>query len=100
MTLITNPINSMIASISDEAVINKLEIVQRSTERLKRLSEEILKFRKIDENKYQLKFYSSNIASFVLNIVETFHQQAVLKNIKLVTEIPQEIYAEFDLEVV
>jgi len=100
VTLITNPINSMIASISDEAVINKLEIVQRSTERLKRLSEEILKFRKIDENKYQLKFYSSNIASFVLNIVETFHQQAVLKNIKLVTEIPQEIYAEFDLEVV
>ena len=62
--------------------------------------QKLLKFRKIDENKYQLKFYSSNIAKFVLNIVETFHQQAELKNIKLVSEIPQEIYAEFDLEVV
>jgi signal transduction histidine kinase/DNA-binding response OmpR family regulator len=100
VTLIANPINSLIASISDETVIKKLEIVQRSSERLKRLSEEILKFRKIDENKYQLKFYSSNIAKFVLNIVETFYQRAELKNIKLVTEIPQEIYAEFDLEVV
>jgi signal transduction histidine kinase/DNA-binding response OmpR family regulator len=100
VTLIANPINSLIASISDEVVIKKLEIVQRSSERLKRLFAEILKFRKIDENKYQLKFYSSNIAKFVLNIVETFHQQAELKNIKLVTEIPQEIYAEFDLEVV
>ena len=100
VTLITNPINSLIASIKDETVIKKLEIIQRSSERLKRLSEEILKFRKIDENKYQLKFYSSNIAKFILNIVETFHQQAGLKDIKLLTEIPQEIYAEFDLEVV
>jgi signal transduction histidine kinase/CheY-like chemotaxis protein/AraC-like DNA-binding protein len=100
VTLIVNPINSLIASIRDENVIKKLEIVQRSSERLKRLSEEIMKFRKIDENKYQLKFYSSNIAKFILNIVETFNQQAGLKNIKVVTEIPLEIYAEFDLEVV
>jgi len=100
VTLITNPINSLISSIKDDTVIKKLEIVQRSSERLRRLSEEIMKFRKIDENKYQLKFYSTNISKFVTNIVETFHQQAGLKNIKLVTEIPQEIYAEFDLEVV
>lgn len=100
VTLITNPINSLIASIRDETVIKKLEIIHRSSERLKRLSEEIMKFRKIDENKYQLKFYSANISKFVLNIVETFHQQAGLKNIKLITEIPLEIFAEFDLEVV
>jgi len=100
VTLITNPINSVIASIKDEAVVNKLKIIQRSSERLNRLADEIIKFRKIDENKYQLKFYSSNIAKFILSIVETYHQQAELKNIKLITEIPQEIYAEFDLEVV
>jgi signal transduction histidine kinase/AraC-like DNA-binding protein len=100
VTLITNPINSLITSIRDETVIKKLEIIQRSSERLNRLAEEIIKFRKIDENKYQLKFYSSNIAKYILSIVETFHQQAELKNIKLVTEIPLEIYAEFDLEVV
>jgi signal transduction histidine kinase/CheY-like chemotaxis protein/AraC-like DNA-binding protein len=100
VTLITNPIDNLVGSLKDEAVIKKLEIVQRSSERLKRLSAEILKFRKIDENKYQLKFYSSNIAKFALNIVETFNQRAELKNIKLVTEIPTEIYAEFDLEVI
>ena len=100
VTLITNPINSLITSVREEPVVKKLEIIQRSSERLSRLAEEIIKFRKIDENKYQLKFYSSNIARFILNIVETFHQQADLKNIKLVIEIPQEIYAEFDLEVI
>jgi signal transduction histidine kinase/DNA-binding response OmpR family regulator len=100
VTLIANPISGIIASTNDEAVIKKLEIIQRSSERLKRLFTEILKFRKIDENKYQLKFYNSNISKFVSNIVETFHQQAELKNIKLVSEIPHEIYAEFDLEVV
>jgi signal transduction histidine kinase/CheY-like chemotaxis protein/AraC-like DNA-binding protein len=100
VTLITNPINSLITTVTDEPVVKKLEIIQRSSERLSRLAEEIIKFRKIDENKYQLKFYSSNIAKFILSIVETFHQQAEFKNIKLVTEIPQEIYAEFDLEVI
>jgi len=100
VTLITNPINSLVTSIRDEPVVKKLEIIQRSSERLSRLAEEIIKFRKIDENKYQLKFYSSNIAKFILSIVETFHQQAEHKNIKLITEIPLEIYAEFDLEVI
>lgn len=100
VTLITNPINSLITTVTDEPVVKKLEIIQRSSERLSRLAEEIIKFRKIDENKYQLKFYSSNIAKFILSIVETFHQQAEFKNIKLVTEIPLEIYAEFDLEVI
>ncbi len=100
VTLITNPINSLITSVRDVPVVKKLEIIQRSSERLSRLAEEIIKFRKIDENKYQLKFYSSNIAKFILSIVETFHQQAELKNIKLITEIPLEIYAEFDLEVI
>jgi len=100
VTLITNPINSLITSVRDEPVVKKLEIIQRSSERLSRLAEEIIKFRKIDENKYQLKFYSSNIAKFILSIAETFHQQADLKNIKMITEIPQEIYAEFDLEVI
>lgn len=99
-TLITNPINSLIASISDEAIIKKLEIVQRSSERLKRLSSEILKFRKIDENKYQLKFYSSNVTKFVSNIVETFNQQAESKNIKLIAEMTQDIYADIDVEVI
>jgi signal transduction histidine kinase/CheY-like chemotaxis protein/AraC-like DNA-binding protein len=99
-TLISNPINSLIASLSDETIIKKLEIVQRSSERLKRLSAEILKFRKMDENKYQLKFYSSNVAKFISNIVETFNQQAELKSINLVTKIPQDIYAEIDVEVI
>lgn len=100
VTLITNPINSLVTSIKDEPVVKKLEIIQRSSERLSRLAEEIIKFKKIDENKYQLKFYSSNIAKFILGIVETFHQQAEFKSIKLKTEIPSEIYAEFDLEVI
>jgi signal transduction histidine kinase/DNA-binding response OmpR family regulator/cellobiose-specific phosphotransferase system component IIB len=100
VTLITNPINNLITTIGDETIIKKLEIIQRSSERLKRLSSEILKFQKIDANKYQLTFYSSNIAKFITNIVETFYQQAEFKKIKLVTEIPQEIYAEFDLEVI
>jgi signal transduction histidine kinase/CheY-like chemotaxis protein/AraC-like DNA-binding protein len=100
VTLITNPINSLITTVKDEPVVKKLEIIQRSSERLSRLADEIIKFRKIDENKYQLKFYSSNIAKYILSIVETFHQQAEFKHLKLITEIPQEIYAEYDLEVI
>ncbi len=100
VTLITNPINNLLSSTADKNIKEKLGIVKRSSERLSRLSEEILKFRKLDENKYSLSFYSSNIAKYISQIVETFRQQAENKKIKLVTEIPQEIYAEFDLEVI
>ena len=100
VTLITNPITDILSISGNEIVKNKLKMVQRNTERLARLTDGILKFRSIDENKYHLTFYTANISHFVENILESFQQEANKKNIKLYTEIDKNIYAEFDLGVI
>jgi DNA-binding response OmpR family regulator/nitrogen-specific signal transduction histidine kinase len=100
VTLITNPIQEVLRLSHDESVKSKLMVLQRSADRLARLTDGILKFRNIDENKYHLTFFSANISQFIENILETFQEQANLKEIKLVSEIDRDIYAEFDLGVI
>lgn len=100
VTLITNPIEDILNLTHDDLISNKLKILQRSAERLTRLTEGILKFRNIDENKYHLTFFSANISQFVTNVIETFKEEANKKSINLHSEIDSEIYAEFDLGVI
>ena len=100
VTLMTNPIQDILNLTYDESIKSKLKVLQRSAERLARLTEGILKFRNIDENKYHLTFFSANIAQFVTNVVDAFQEQARAKDIKLQSEINNEVFAEFDLGVI
>jgi len=100
VTLITNPVNEILSVIHDEGAQLKLKLLQRNTERLARLTDSILKFRSIDENKYSLTFFCANLSQFIKNILETFQEQARIKNIKLQEKLTQDIYAEFDLGVI
>lgn len=100
VTLITNPIHDILNLVHDEAVKNKVMVLQRSAERLARLTDGILKFQSIENNKYRLTFVNANIAQFVTNIIDTFREQADKKNIRLNSDIVNELYAEFDLGVI
>lgn len=100
VTLITHPIQDILRLTHDESIKTKLMVLQRSADRLTRLTDGILKFRNIDENKYHLTFFSANISQFVKNVIESFQEQANNKEIKLTTEINKDIYAEFDLGVI
>jgi DNA-binding response OmpR family regulator/two-component sensor histidine kinase len=99
VTLITNPIQDLIDSTNDETIRNKLKVLQKSSERLARLTDGILRFRRLDENKYSLTYFSTNISAFIANIIDAFTEQANKKNIKIHSDIPAGIYAEFDLGV-
>ena len=100
VTLIISPIQDILNLAHDESVRKKILVLQRSTERLARLTDGILKFRSIENNKYHLTYFSGNIAQFITNIIETFNEQADKKDIKLVSEINNDLYAEFDLGVI
>ncbi|MBN2864107.1 MAG: substrate-binding domain-containing protein [Bacteroidales bacterium] len=100
VTLIISPIQDILNLAHDESVRKKIMILQRSTERLIRLTDGILKFRSIEINKYHLTYFSGNIAQFIANIMETFQEQASKKDITLISEIENELYAEFDLGVI
>ncbi|MFH0841528.1 MAG: substrate-binding domain-containing protein [Bacteroidota bacterium] len=100
VTLIISPIQDILNLAHDESVRKKIMVLQRSTERLARLTDGILKFRSIENNKYHLTYFSGNIAQFIANIMETFQEQADRKDIKLISEIENELYAEFDVGVI
>jgi len=100
VTLITNPINDLLRTINDDSAKSKLRVLQRSSERLSRLTDGILKFRNIDENKYKLVFIKGNLSIFTKNIIEAFHEQAKERNIKLIATLPKDIYAEYDAGVI
>ena len=100
VTLITNPVKDLLDTAQDEATKRKLRVLQRSSERLSRLTDGILKFRNIDENKYHLIYVHANLSKFLENVIEIFQEQANKKDIKLISEITQEIYCEFDVGVI
>ncbi|NPV51843.1 MAG: substrate-binding domain-containing protein [Candidatus Methanofastidiosum sp.] len=96
VTLITNPVNELLRTVNDESTKSKLRVLQRSSERLARLTDGILKFRNIDENKYHLVFIKGNLSEFLENIIEAFEEQAKEKNIRIISNITKNIYAEYD----
>jgi signal transduction histidine kinase/DNA-binding response OmpR family regulator len=100
VTLIISPIQDILNMSHDESTRSKIMVLQRSTERLARLTDGILKFRSIENNKYHLTFFSGNIAQFITNIIETFNEQAEKKAIKLISEIENDLHAEFDVGVI
>ena len=100
VTLIINPIQDILNQVHDESVKNKILVLKRSADRLTRLTEGILNFRSIENNKYHLNFFSGNIAKFVNNIIDTFREQADKKEIRLISEMDKEVFAEFDIGVI
>jgi len=96
LSLITLPVNDLIRSLDNGEVKEKLLTIQRSAERLVRLSSEILDFRKLEKHKYQLHSKKADIASFIAEIVEAFRPKALDKNQVLTANIPSHLKADFD----
>lgn len=98
-TLITNPIKDLLNTINDESIKRKLRILQRSSERLERLTDGILKFRNLDESKFNLIYVNADISSFIEHLLESLQDHVIKKGLKLDKNIPNNVYAEFDFGV-
>lgn len=82
ITLIISPLNNMIKNETDGDNKNMLELIQRNATRLLNMVNQILDFRKIDENQQQLNLLTGDIVEFIKNICNTFNQ-LVSKDITL-----------------
>ena len=96
LSLISLPVNDLISSLDNGAIKDKLFIVQKSAERLLRLSDEILDFRKLEKYKYQLNSRNADIAMYIAEIVEVFQPKALEKKLVLTSDIPPHMEADFD----
>lgn len=72
LTLILSPLESMIREEANNGKRRKLELIHRNATRLLNLVNQILDFRKFDQNKEKLNLAPTEVVSFIDNICSSF----------------------------
>ena len=81
LTLIIGPIENLLRDIKDDFKQVQLKIIHRNANRLLRLINQLMDFRKIEEARLELNPTKNDIVLFIREIVDTFNQDAVQRNI-------------------
>ena len=86
LTLILNPLGDIIKNNSQElsdSVLNKLKTIQKSSDRLSRLINELMDFNQLQFNKMTLQLQLIEVVSFTKEIVSYFDEEASSRGILL-----------------
>jgi signal transduction histidine kinase/ligand-binding sensor domain-containing protein len=100
LTLIKGPMEKMIHSVKEVPHLEKnLQTMNRNTDRLLNLTNQLLDFRKTEINGFSLNFVKANIGELLQDIALQFHNAAEQKNICYETILPPEkLFAYVDVE--
>jgi signal transduction histidine kinase/ligand-binding sensor domain-containing protein/DNA-binding response OmpR family regulator len=83
LTLIISPIDNLINMTSDVSVRRQLQVIHSNANRLLRLMNQLLDFRKHETKNLKLKVAEGNIVKFIQEIQLAFQEYARLKKIAL-----------------
>ncbi|WP_350286830.1 two-component regulator propeller domain-containing protein [uncultured Croceitalea sp.] len=85
LTLIINPVKELLELNDDfsNSVRQKHHIIHKNSERLSRLINELMDFRKLQSNKLQLKVTQFNLVKKTKNILSFFNEEAKRRSIRL-----------------
>ncbi len=84
LTLILGPLNKIIQSLkNDERFARQIMTIRRNSDRLFRLIDQVIEFRKIETNKIRLNAAERDIVSFVRELVDSFEEIASQRSIEL-----------------
>ncbi|GGF02185.1 hybrid sensor histidine kinase/response regulator [Flavobacterium limi] len=86
LTLILNPLGDIIRNHSPElpeGVLNKLKTIQKSSDRLSRLINELMDFNQLQFNKMTIKLQLLEVINFTKEIVSYFDEEAFSRGIDL-----------------
>lgn len=100
LTLIKGPMEKIIKYAKEVPLIEKnLRIMNRNTDRLLNLTNQLLDFRKTEVHGFSLNFVKANISELLQDIALQFQFAAEQKNIRYETSLPAEpLYAYVDIE--
>lgn len=85
LTLIISPVNSLLQKFKyDQSTSNQLSIIKRNTDRLLRLTKQILDFRMIEVGKLKPRYNKSDIVAISTSVIDCFEFQIIEKKINLV----------------
>ena len=100
LTLIKGPLEKIIRkSESNSDISHYLKIMERNTERLIELTNQLLDFRKIENNNFKLIFKENNISQILIEQFESFKTIADAKKITLSIDLTDtRIFADVDID--
>ncbi len=100
LTLITGPVESLMKTPGlDQGAFNQLSLIKRNAGRLLKLINQLLEFRKIEENKSVMTVVKADLVTFVHEIFNYFLDVAKQKNINYVfVNSEDRILLTFDTE--
>lgn len=90
LTLIINPLKDIIGNPElnlPQKIKNQHAVIYKNTDRLQRLINELMDFRKLELNKMNVRAERINLIKFTKNIVDYFEEEAFSKNILLSVEV-------------
>jgi signal transduction histidine kinase/DNA-binding response OmpR family regulator len=101
LTLILGPLEDALASPKLHFTIqHNLQLVQKNALRLMRLINQLMDFRKIEENKMRLVVSENNITDFVNEIAGSFQEIARRKSITFtITSSARDLHGWFDVNI-
>ena len=100
LTLIKAPLEKIVKKAGDNIDIGQnLKIMERNTDRLIELTNQLLDFRKIETSSFQLNFIKTNVTELLLERYSSFKTIAEQKNIDLTIDVPAEpVFAYVDTD--
>jgi signal transduction histidine kinase/DNA-binding response OmpR family regulator len=82
LTLILGPLNKLIHTIKDERHLIDIQIIYRNAQRLLRLINQLMDFRKIAVKGFEVNYVKNDIIKFIVDLSNVFEYEASQRNIK------------------
>jgi len=89
LTLILGPVEMMIEDNAAQAIKSSLLMVEKNANRLAKLTNQLLDFRKTEMHQFGLNFVNTDINNLLKEQVDTFQQEAQKSNILLGLDLPK-----------
>ena len=83
LSLVETPLNSLLEQETDAKKSAVLQLMKRNVQRVSSQLNRIMDIRKIDNNKFVLKLKNTGIVDFVSDIVKSFDQLSLARNINV-----------------
>jgi DNA-binding response OmpR family regulator/nitrogen-specific signal transduction histidine kinase len=99
ISLILSPTEKLLNEYTDSRLTSQLQMIRRNSKRLLNLVNQLLDFRKLEENELSLNVSDGELVAFVKDLTDSFKDLSESKKIRLVFTSPEnKVFARFDPE--
>ena len=99
ISLILSPVEKLLNQYNDSQLTSQLQVVRRNGKRLLNLVNQLLDFRKLEENELTLIVSDGEMVSFIKDLADSFRDLSASKKIDLIFNGPEsKFFARFDPE--